>query len=149
MVWTGARIYAHARIVFTTNFASLRHTCETARTPRTPRRQRRFLCQKSLVHGFFVTLFFFWRCHDVDQAALARFTAASDRSSVVQCWSTVRRRNWSSRSRSGAPGLGKCTRIIEVNDETVCTFPHVFQRDHVRVQGYEHIPIGKTVSDVS
>lgn len=32
------------------------------------------------------------------------------------------------------------------------TFLHVssfFQRDHVRVQGYEHIPIGKTVSDVS
>lgn len=24
-----------------------------------------------------------------------------------------------------------------------------FQRDHVRVQGFEHIPIGKTMSDVS
>lgn len=89
----------------------------------------------------------------VDQTALARFATAGDRSFVVQRRPTVRRRDRSGRSRSGASSLGKCANKGRTEDVTsLFTFLHVssfFQRDHVRVQGYEHIPIGKTVSDVS
>lgn len=67
------------------------------------------------------------RYRHVDQAALARFTTASDRSAVVQRRSTLRRRDRSCRSRSGASGLGKCANRSNGENVTssLYTFPHL------------------------
>lgn len=88
-------------------------------------------------------------CYHVNQTALAGFATEGNRSFVVQRRSTVRRRDRSRCSRSGASGLGKRANKSKERNVLVINVFSLFQRDHVRVQGYEHIPIGKTVSDVS
>lgn len=49
--------------------------------------------------------------------------------------------------------MGKCVvshTTIKARIILVTLFPCIFfQAEHVRVQGYDNIPIGKTVSDVS